>query len=171
MIEAHKGAGERCVAKSLNFRALFAFSPCASKTRKSRFIRLAVKLSAGYLRPPNGAPKGIGRDGRRSENEQKVFGHNGTLRGNKRAREREGDGGRNVRYFSHFGDYGLRGDAEEGDRDRGVGDLRCTWMLNTRKQEKFLRIIFVTILSEFFLLWDIFLWIEVPGACGGFLFA
>ena len=140
---------QRC--KSLNFRALFAFSPCASKTRKSRFIRLAVKLSAGYLRPPNGAPKGIGRDGR-SENAPKVFGHNGTLRGNKRAREREGGGGRNVRYFSHFGDYGLREDAEEGDRDRGVGDLWCTKILNTRKQEKCWRIIFVAILSEYFLL-------------------
>ena len=82
---------QRC--KSLNFRALFAFGPCASKTRKSRFIRLAVKLSAGYLRPPNGAPKEIGRDGRRSENAPKVFGHNGTLRGNKRAREKEEAGG------------------------------------------------------------------------------
>ena len=94
---------QRC--KSLNFRALFAFGTFASKTRKSRFIRLAVKLSAGYLRPPNGAPKGIGRDGRRSENAPKVFGHNGTLRGNKRAREREGDGGHKVpglEKFSHL---------------------------------------------------------------------
>ena len=61
------------VAKSLNFRALFAFGACASKTRKSRFIRLAVKLSAGYLRPPNGAPKGIGRDGRTERERAKGF--------------------------------------------------------------------------------------------------
>ena len=37
--------------------------------------------------------------------------------------------------------------------------------MNTRKQVMFWRIIFVTILPEYFLLWDLFFWIEVLGAC------
>ena len=115
-IESQKDRGEnreiqRC-KKILSFLGLFAFGSCTSKTRKSRFIRLAAASPSNCLPVIYGRRtgirrgRGIGRDGR-GENAPEVFGHNGTLGGNKRANGMAA--GTNVRYFSHFGDYGFGG--------------------------------------------------------------
>ena len=83
---------------------------------------------------------------------------------NGRERGGEGGGGRTCDISAISEITGFEKTPKRGGGDREVGDIRCTRILNTRKQDMFWRIIFVAILSEYFLLRDLFFWIEVPGA-------